>query len=102
MKLTGQTTIYRKDFDGRPAYSTSVSKKKEDGTWTSVFIPVSFRKGIEVGNKTKVDVKDGWLNCYEGKNGVVLTIFINEFTSEEKAPDGFEYAMTTDDEFAPF
>jgi hypothetical protein len=104
MKLTGEQTINRKDFDGKPAYSIPVSKKKEDGTWINVYIPVSFRKGVSVGNKTKIDIKDAWLNCYEGKNGAVLTIFVNDFDTlapGEKYPQGFEYA-TVSEEDCPF
>jgi len=87
IKLTGHTTIFRKDFDGRPAYSIGVSKKKEDDTYTNVYIPVNFRKGVEVGNKTKVNITDAWPSCYEGKNGPVLTIFISQFETE--IPEGF-------------
>lgn len=99
MNLTGQTTIYRKDFD-KPAYSISVSKKKKDGTWMSAFIPVSFRKGVSVANKTKIDIKKAWHSVYEGKNGTVLTIFIDEFdTLSADIPSGF---TQVDDSDIPF
>lgn len=98
MKLTGEQTINRKDFDGKPSYSIPVSKKKEDGTWINIYIPVSFRKGVVVENKAKLNIKDGWLNCYEGKDGVKLTIFINEFETE--LPQGFEEVDDCDIPFA--
>ncbi len=97
IKQTGETTIYRKDFD-KPSYSISIGKKKEDGNWINVFIPVSFRKGVSVGNKTKVTITDAWPSCYEGKNGNVLTIFINEFDTE--LPAGFEEIDDMDIPFA--
>jgi len=100
LKLTGKTTIFRKDFDNRPAYSIGISKKKEDGTWANVYIPVSFRRGVEVGNRTKVDIKDAWPSCYEGKNGTVLTIFVNDFDTEASdIPSGFSVC---DDDELPF
>jgi len=105
MKLIGEQTILRKDFD-KPSYSIGVSKKKEDGTWINLYIPVSFRKGITIGNKAKIDIKDAWLNVYEGKNGATLTIFINDFDTlapgevKNDLPAGFEEIDDMDIPFA--
>lgn len=64
MKITGETMIFKNDI----GYSTSISNKKEDGTYENMPISVNFRKGIEVPNKTKINILDGFLSFYKTKN----------------------------------
>lgn len=40
MKVVGETMIFKNDI----GYSTSISRKKEDGTYENMFIPVNFKK----------------------------------------------------------
>lgn len=66
MKITGETTIFKNEQGN---YSTSISNKKEDGTYEKMYIAVNFRKGVEVENKTKIDIKDSFLSFYKTKEG---------------------------------
>ena len=66
MKITGETMIFSND----KGFSTTISNKKEDGTYENMFIPVNFKKGIEVPNKTKINVLDGFLSFYKTKDGL--------------------------------
>lgn len=69
MQINGQTTIFRNDHESANGtwytYSTGVSSKKQDGTYVNAYLPVKFRKGIVVDNKTKIDIKNGFLTAKE-------------------------------------
>lgn len=56
--VTGETMIFRND---KGFYSTSLSKKKQDGTYDNAYINVYFKKGTDIPNKTKIDIKHGFL-----------------------------------------
>lgn len=80
--------IFRNDSqtqDGtiRTRYTMSISKKIAEGQYDSGYILVSFRKGVELANKSKIKIKSAWLTFYKTKNGehtnTVPYIFINEF-----------------------
>lgn len=47
--------VWRKDYEGRNGayyrYSVSVSSKREDGSWASVYLPVKFAKRCEAPEK---------------------------------------------------
>lgn len=66
MKISGETMIFSND----KGFSTTISNKKEDGTYENMFIPVNFRKDISVPNKTKINVLDGFLSFYKTKDGL--------------------------------
>jgi hypothetical protein len=91
LELTGTKTIFRKEFDGKAKYSIVFSKKNEDETWTNFYMPVNFKKGVELTDKTLITIKKAWLNPYKAqpKNGISL--FVSEFeTVSEDLPVGFE------------
>ncbi len=66
MKITGETMIFKND----KGYSTSISSKKEDGSYENMFIAVNFKKGVEVENKTKINITNGFLSFYKTKDGL--------------------------------
>lgn len=67
MKISGETMIFKND---KGFYSTSVKNKLLDGTYENMYIPVNFKKGIEVHNKTKINVSDGFISFYKTKEGL--------------------------------
>ena len=72
-------------------YSIGISKKIND-KWYNNYIPANFRKGVELNNKTRIDVKNFWLDFYVGKEEkTVTTVFINEFEEivQDVPTDGF-------------
>lgn len=76
MNINGKTTIYKNQY----GYTTSISNKKEDGTYENMFIQVNFKKGVEVEHKTKIDVKNGFMSFYTNKNEQqILKLIITEF-----------------------
>ena len=74
-----QEIIFRKDYNGKPSYTLGLSKKDKDGQFIHGYIKVNFRKGVELENKTKIKVKDGWLDFYKDEDKTIPTIFINEY-----------------------
>lgn len=68
MKVTGETRIFK---DDRGIYKISICNKEinANGEEESIFmrIHVGFRKGQEVKNKTKINIKDGFLTFFRMK-----------------------------------
>lgn len=65
MQVTGETMIFKND----KGYSTTISKKNEDGTYENMFISVNFKGNAEIENKTKINIKNGFLSFYKNKAG---------------------------------
>ena len=78
-------TIFRKDYEGRTLYSIGLSKKDKDGNYVYGYMPCSFRKGVELQDKTKIRINSGWIDFYKNKEDkTVPGIFINEFDIAEE------------------
>ena len=87
VEVSGEGMIFRKEFDDRVAYTTTLSKKNKEGTWENAFISIQFKKDVFVHNKTKITLDNAWLTFYMSKdNKPVFYIFCNEFT-EVDAPE---------------
>lgn len=103
MKVTGETMIF-KNQNG--SYSTTVSNKKEDGTYENMYITVNFRKGVEVENKTKINITDSFISFYKDRNGLSkLKIVVMSFETAEQNSEFTptnEFAPIQDDEPLPF
>ena len=46
--------IFRNEKDGKVFYSIGLSKKNQDGKYTSGYIPCRFPKDANIENKTKI------------------------------------------------
>lgn len=100
-KFEGKTMVFRKDFNDRAFYSTTIGKKKQDGTYDNGYINLQFKKGVEMGDRTTIDIKNGWLTFYLKEKTPVWQIFVSEFevlASPNAIPEGF---MALDDD-CPF
>lgn len=104
MKITERTRIFKKVLNNnQPVYSTSISNKKEDGTYENMYVAVNFKKGTEVENNTEIDIKNGFLSFYTNKEGAkLLKLVITDFEICGKQEiQQNEYSQITDDEL-PF
>ena len=102
MNITGKTTLFRKDFNGKPVYSRSISSKDIDGNWISVFENVNMPKGTDLPNKTKIEVTKGFEAVYEKRDGTKdRKIVVMEYKAENETdlPTGFSQV---DDSEIPF
>ena len=74
---SSKLTIY-KDDKGRYKTYIKGTETKENGEVQDVFMAkkVQFKNGVEVKNRSKIEVTKGWLNCYRIK--------MDELTEEGK------------------
>ena len=102
MDVLGKTMIFRNDKNDRTFYNAGISNKKQDGTYENGYIQVKFKKGVEVENKTKIDITKGFLSFYKNKdNHDVPFIFVLEFNADAPKQEG-EYEEISDDDDLPF
>ena len=81
MAVTGKTTIFRHDYNGKAFYKMS-KPKNINGEWVHGDIDVYFRKGVEVSDRTKIIIRSGWLDYYKKDKDTVWYVFVNEFVFE--------------------
>lgn len=92
-------TIY-KDEQGRYKTYIKGTETQEDGEVKDIFTSkkVQFRKGVEVKNRSKIEVTKGWINCYRIKTDELTEegkpkykyfdkYFISEFNLLEEGVD---------------
>ena len=88
LKVTGEILIFKND---KGAYSTSISKKKEDGTYENMKISVNFKKGTELENKTKINITNGFLSFWKNNQGLPqLKLVVMEFEKETNENENIE------------
>lgn len=102
-------TIFRFDNDGRTYYSIGLSKKNQDGTYTSGYMTCRFKKDVELNNQTKIKIKKAWLDFYLVDKVTHPYIFISEFeiaNEETKVPQNiktdYQDTIVIDDKDLPF
>lgn len=69
IQVIGQVTILK---DDKNRYRIGISNKEiKDGEEQTIFmrVTVGFKKGIEVKNKTKIDIKNGFLTFFRIETG---------------------------------
>lgn len=71
--------VFRNERDGKVSYAIGLSKKKEDGTYERGFMPIKFRKGIELKDRTKITIKEAWMDFFKIEKKTYPYIFINKF-----------------------
>lgn len=89
-------SIFRFESGENIYYKMGLSNKDKDGNYINGYIPVQFRRGIELENKTKIYLKKAWLTFYlkkeniDGvdKNITVPYIFVSEFEKVEEVIAG--------------
>lgn len=90
--------IFRKDgtsSSGNPytTYSMGVSQKNADGSWKSGYMPVRFKKGVEVNHKATIKIKNSFPTINEYNGNKTFPIMITDFEvideGEVKNSQGF-------------
>ena len=82
MDVTGKTKIFRKDFNGRPAYSRAISSQEykdgQKGDWISGWESVQFPKGTDIPDRSIVEIK-GFEAVYKSKDIVRRKLVVKEY-----------------------
>lgn len=97
LRITGETKIYKSD---KGFYSTGISNKLMDGSWDNAYFPVQFKKGVEVENKSTINITNGFLTFYRNQNDnnkPVFKIMVLEFTQVGDAKEDTNTNFTSDD-----
>lgn len=85
IRIKGEALIFKNE---KGFYSTGISNKLMDGTYENAYIPVQFKKGIELENKTRITIDDAFLSFYKNQEGKpVFKIIILEFTQDGDAKE---------------
>lgn len=71
--------IFNHEFNGKKYYSIGLGKKDKTDKYINGYINCSFKKGIEIPNKTLVKIKKGWLDFYLKDKTTVPYVFILEY-----------------------
>lgn len=93
--------IFRDDKNGFPVYSMGMSKAKEDKTYEKAYFPIRFKKGIELKNMTKINVKNAFLTFdkktdNEGNNRTFTYVMVLDFEEEGNSLADFDDLITTE------
>lgn len=72
-------TIYRNEKDGKVFYKLGMPKKNQDGNWEIGYIPCRFQKEVNIADKTKIILKNAWLDYWKKDKITNVYIFINKF-----------------------
>jgi hypothetical protein len=79
--------IWRKDYNGQTYYNIQIVVKQFDGEIKKYYIPVTFKKGVEVQNESDIKIIKAIENIRENKNvesklkpySPIFSYMINEF-----------------------
>lgn len=81
MNITGKTMIFKNQY----GYSTTISKKNQDGEYERMYVSVQLPKNIELENKTVIEITNGFLSFYNTKDELPkIKIVVMEFTTDEE------------------
>ena len=94
LTVTGTIMVFRKDFENGTAYSVNLGGKKQDGTFDNAYMPIRFKKGVELANMSKITITDAFFSSYNGK----VYIMVKEMAGD--IPAGFEEVDDIDIPFA--
>lgn len=98
MKVTGETVIWRNDFNGMTFYSRSISwhpyvnGQPDKNTWERAYETVKLPKGVDLPNNTKINILDSFESGYINKKGeAVRQLIVTEFELVDgQAEDSYE------------
>ena len=111
MDVTGKTKVYRRDFDGRPSYSRTISSREfkdgQQGDWMTVYEPVQMPRDTNIPDRSIIEITKAFEAVYRSKDGIKRKLVVQEFKvldagreePAQEAPEG--YAALTDEDI-PF
>lgn len=77
-------TVFRQDKtsasgNNYSTYCLGVSSKDVNGNWTNGFLNCRFKKGVEIANKSKINIKNSFYTVNEYNGNTYISLFINDF-----------------------
>ena len=71
--------IFRNDTESGTFYKAGLSKKDVNGNYIKGYKDVKFKNGVELKNRTLINIKKAWLDFYVKDKKTIDSIFISEF-----------------------
>lgn len=105
MNVTGKTMIFRNEYGDKTFYKRGISwKEYKDGQqtnkWIAVYEPVKMPKGVDIPDRTVIEVIKAFESGYVNKDGDrVRQLVVQEFSMVE--PNGNNDFEAVDEEL-PF
>lgn len=94
MNIIGKTMIFKSEY----GYSTAISSKNQEGQYEKMYVSVQLPKGIELENKTMIEIQNGFITFYKTKEGLPkLKLVIMKFEKEDKIDGNDVFELTSDD-----
>ena len=76
--------IFRSTYDNKYYYKMGLCKKMQDGKYINGYIMCRFKNGVELEDKTKIYIKNAWLDFYIKDKETKPYVFVNEFETIEE------------------
>lgn len=92
-------TIYRNENNnGKVFYKMGVSNTLMDGQKEWAYIPVKFKNGVELKDKTQIKIKQAFENFYYAQSDTkhwnpILSIFIQDFETIDDKIEAYSEAL---------
>lgn len=106
MQITNKypVMIFKREYNGKTFYKAGLSRKNRDGNYINGYISCKFKNGVSVNDKTKIYLKNAWLDFYLKDKVTVPYIFINEFETVEETINNVKQELEYEikDEDLPF
>lgn len=104
MDVTGKTKLYRKDFNGRPAYSRSIASQEykdgQKGDWIRTYESVQMPKGADVADGSIVEIV-GFEAVYKYNGEVRRKLVVTKYKVLD-APEKPGFEEVEESEWIPF
>ena len=75
--------IFRKEKDDKVYYSIGLSRKDKDGNYIHGYMMCRFPKDASIPDKTKIFIKEAWIDFYLKDKITNPYIFINKYETIE-------------------
>lgn len=84
MNVSGEIMIFKNEY----GFSTSISRKNQNGEYEKMYLSVQLPKGVELENKTKINITKSFLSFYKNKQGLPqVKIVIMEYKTDEEVQE---------------
>lgn len=77
-------TIYRFENNNKTSYSIGLSRKKQDGSYENGYMMCRFPKDADIKDRSKIKIKEGWLDFYLIDKKTIPYIFIFKYELEDE------------------
>lgn len=84
MNISGEIMVFKNEY----GYSTSISNKNQNGEYDKMYLNVQLPRGIELENRTKINITKGFLSFYKNKQGLPqIKVVVMEYQTSEEAQE---------------